>query len=160
MASVAVATVLASVLVTTPVHADPPGGASGWTQTFADEFGEKLLNLRIWRRAFWWGDGFIGNDNCYYDPANVWLTSGRLNLQATATGANGKQRTGGVIETYGRFRQAYGYYEANIHITPAGPGNGFAWYLLDASTNWPPEIDIMEAPGNWQSTSGIYDDAF
>jgi beta-glucanase (GH16 family) len=53
----------------------------------------------------------------------------------------------GLITTRGSFAQTFGYFEIRARWT-GGKGLWPAFWLLPASGDWPPEIDIVEAHGD------------
>ncbi len=131
-----------------PVKAQPPSGTTAWTKTFEDTFSNGF-NTNKWNKTFWWGNGSI-NDGAisYYSPDNVSVPNGSLNLAANNNSQNGMAYTGGVVTTYGKFYQTYGYFEARLKV-PKGMGLGPAFSLLAEDTTWPPEINVFEIPGNY-----------
>jgi len=144
----ACAAAMALIGLTMPaaVKADPPGGTSGWTKSFEDTF-YNGLDTNKWNKTFWWGNGSI-NDGAvsYYSPNNVSVSNGYLNLVANNNSEGGKSYTGGVVNTYGKFYQTYGYFEARVKV-PKGGGIGPDFSLLAEDTSWPPELNVFEIPG-------------
>lgn len=55
--------------------------------------------------------------------------------------------TSGVLTTRKSMLQRYGYFEMNAKL-PTGQGMWPAFWLLNVDREWPPEIDVMEAPSN------------
>ncbi len=128
------------------VKADPPRGTSGWIKSFEDTF-TKGFDPKKWNKTFWWGDGNI-NDGAvsYYSPNNVSVSNGYLSLKANNNSEAGKSYTGGTVNTYGKFYQTYGYFEARVKV-PKGGGLGPDFALSAEDKSWPPEINISEVPG-------------
>jgi len=144
---------LVSLSFTPAGKAEPPGGTAGWTKAFDATF-TSGFDTNKWNKTFWWGDGNI-NDGAvsYYSPNNVYVSSnGNLRLVANNNSENGKPYTGGVITTYGKFYQTYGYFESRIQV-PKGGGLGPDFSLLAEDTSWPPELNIFEIPGGSASAN-------
>src|SRR5258708_18716296 len=60
----------------------------------------------------------------------------------------------GVITTYQKFSQLYGYFEIRARL-PKGKGLWPAFWMLDNQTVWPPEIDAFEVLGDAPSNPHI-----
>lgn len=60
--------------------------------------------------------------------------------------AHGLQYTSGMINTYNSFAQKYGVFEMRAKL-PAGKGLWPAFWTLNKTGGWPPEIDIFEIIG-------------
>lgn len=138
--------IVSSLCLPASVKAEPPGGAKGWTQSFEDTFTNGFDNTK-WINTFWWGNGSINDGSlAYYSPNNVFVSNGSLTLKANNNSEGGKPYTGGMADTYGKFYQTYGYYEARVKV-PKGLGIGPFFSLSPEDTSWPPEINIFEIPG-------------
>jgi beta-glucanase (GH16 family) len=138
-------------------------GSQPWNVVFDDEFDGALLNATAWHTCFWWSTltcTIESNSELeLYNPADVYVTSGNLRMQAQRRdmiGWNGKtyHYTSGMAMTGGRkyekppgFTFAYGFAEARVRV-PKGKGLWPAFWLLPVSYGWPPEIDILEARGS------------
>jgi len=136
-------------LMPAPVKAQPPGGTTGWTKSFEDNFSNGF-DTNKWIKTFWWGNGALIADGSlsWFSPDDVFVSDGSLNLEAEHRTVNNMPYTGGVASTYGKFYQTYGYFEANVKV-PKGMGVGPGFSLLAEDTSWPPEINIFEIPGNF-----------
>lgn len=55
--------------------------------------------------------------------------------------------TSGALSTHEMFAQTYGYFEMSAQV-PSGSSLLPAFWMLPIDRSWPPEIDIMEAPGH------------
>jgi len=137
---------LISLSLPASVKAEPPGSTVGWKKSFEDTF-TNGFDSKKWNKTFWWGNGNI-NDGAisYYSPKNVSVSKGYLNLKANNNSEGGKSYTGGSVNTYGKFYQTYGYFEARIQV-PKGGGLGPDFALQAEDKSWPPEINISEVPG-------------
>ena len=57
----------------------------------------------------------------------------------------------GIITTFSRFAQTYGYFEMRAKL-PAGHGLWPAFWLVPQHPRWPPEIDVVEVFGGRPNT--------
>jgi len=107
---------LATLAMPTCVKADPPSGTTGWTKSFEDNFSNGFDSTK-WIKTFWWGNGYINDGSInYYAPENVSVANGYLTLKANNNSENGKSYTGAVVQTFGKFYQTYGYFEALVKV--------------------------------------------
>jgi len=128
------------------VKADPPAGTTGWTKSFEDIFNNGF-DTNKWNNTFWWGNGYLsGGVASYFSPNNVSVVDGHLTLEANNNSEGGLFYTGGIVTTYGKFYQTYGYFEVRVKV-PKGRGLGPDFSLESEDTIWPPEINIFEIPG-------------
>ncbi|MDG1041213.1 MAG: glycoside hydrolase family 16 protein [Flavobacteriaceae bacterium] len=120
--------------------------------TMADEFDvEGAPNSDIWSFETGTGiDGWGNNELQYYTdrPENVTVQNGLLVITALKEEYNGASYTSARLITKGKFKQAYGRFEARIKV-PGGSGLWPAFWLLGENFDvdgWPQcgEIDIME----------------
>ena len=138
-----------------------PSPASGWTQTWSDEFdGPAGATIDATHWTFDVGGGGWGNKELesYTDrPKNAHLSGdGSLVidvLREPFTGPDGIARdfTSARLKSQGLFAQAYGRFEARMKL-PKGQGLWPAFWMLGSditSVGWPAcgEIDIMENVG-------------
>ena len=134
---------------------------------FDDEFSS--LNTRAsgagrgtWDTQLWWGPNVtINNEQQYYvDVTNngtnmaggnnpFSISDGFLSIAATPAKpgtSNGQAFNSGVMTTEHSFARTYGYFEISARM-PAGAGTAPAFWLLNASHQWPPELDVVEEIG-------------
>ena len=106
---------------------------------------------------------FAGNTSSALGVNPFSINDGILNITAAPTSPElvdalgGYQYTSGLITTRESFQQTYGYFEMRADL-PQGQGLWPAFWLMPASGNWPPELDVMEMLGNNPST--IYSTVF
>jgi beta-glucanase (GH16 family) len=149
-------------LLTACTHRMRPSSVSsrpGWTLTWSDEFNGSggPPDPTKWKIETG-GNGWGNQELEYYTarPQNLHVHNGNLELIAikeSYTGPKGvtSNYTSARLNTYGKFTQAYGRFEARIKI-PYGQGIWPAFWMLgdDSETaGWPGcgEIDIMENIG-------------
>lgn len=129
---------------------------------FEDDFDGSTLDSTKWNTCHWWNDGgctIASNDELqWYLPEQVTVQDGRLELKAVAepfTNDDGDEfgyRSGMVTtgpptyEEDAKFAFTYGTVEARVRV-PEGAGLWSALWLLPASTESRPEIDMMEIVG-------------
>ncbi len=124
-----------------------------------------------WATSYWWADGsgasLDTNGELQWSidhraPATrairPWkVRDGELHIEAArsppalADALRGKPYTSGLLTTHGRFAQQEGYFEM-LARPPRGRGLWPAFWLLPASGDWPPEIDVMEVLGHAPQT--------
>jgi beta-glucanase (GH16 family) len=142
----------------------------GWSlPTFQDDFDGPSLDGSKWITTLAWGgrnNGATGEVQWYVDDAFSFADS-ILKIEANDTEVEpGFPYTSGVIETYGKFTQQYGYFECRMKC-PAGNGFWPAFWMLPYNISWPPEIDGMENGGkdpekaffsfHWTDINGDHD---
>lgn len=122
----------------------PPGGATGWSLTFSDEFAGSALDGAKWQTTWENGGRSQGwTPRTWFPDNNVSVAGGSLRLRATGNAVDSYQYTGGVAATWNSFSQAYGFFEARMKC-PRGEGLWSAFWMLEGNDTWPPEIDIVE----------------
>ena len=151
----------------TPTSTAAPGQP---TLLFSDEFSGTSLDGSKWNTCHWWG-----NEGCtletngelvWYQPDDVLVSDGTLKLRAqkrAIKASDGKtyRYTSGMVTTGKdtwdlseppKFAFQYGYAETRVKV-PKGQGLWPAFWLLPASKEVLPEIDIMEIIGRKFNTN-------
>ena len=126
----------------------------GWELTFHDEFNGNRLDTTKWIDSY--PDGVrthSNNEQQYYAPDGYDVRGGFLHLRAEKRSMGGMPYTSGIVTTYGKFAQAYGWFEIRARF-PKGKGFWPAFWLLPADKRWPPEIDVLEILGH--ETNKVY----
>ncbi len=130
----------------------------GWTLTFQDEFNGTLLDTSKWLTTFTGGGTSASGqgEQEYYSSSMVSFpytgASGYLQFNTSLRSTN--LYNSGMINTYGKFSQTYGYFEMRAQI-PSGQGMWPAFWLYNYKNPvvWsPPEIDVMEIGGGLPGT--------
>ena len=143
----------------------PLAAAGKWKSAFSDEFNAAELSPAKWTTCYWWnnkGCTNLGNKELqWYLPGNATMTNGVLRLRAqpeTVKGFKGKTftYTSGMVTTgvdyselprKSRFEFHFGHVEIRAKL-PSGKGLWPALWMLPASRESRPEIDIMEVLGH------------
>ena len=117
----------------------------GWFLTWHDEFDGTTVDLSKWTPD----DRNLHKNNelQHYRPDDVIVKDGILTLRSQAREFQGQPYTSGLVDSRGKFYQAYGRFEARVKV-PKGKGLWPAFWLLPEDASWPPEIDIMEFLGH------------
>ena len=148
---------LPSIGGTTPPPGVSCGGTnsafvpSGYVMTFCDEFSGTTLDRTKWKTRYIYNnetqDYLNDEQQRYRDNNNHVFENGVLKLTARKYDdpSRPKYESGMIRSTY---TQRYGYYEARVRF-PAGKGVWPAFWLNpdfgpNGTTDWPPEIDILE----------------
>jgi beta-glucanase (GH16 family) len=130
--------------------ADPPrvdAVSKGYKLTFSDEFNGPDLDHSKWIDSYPGGKRtHANNEQEYYAPDGWQVRDGQLVFKADKRSMNGKPYTSGMVSSFGKFSQQYGWFEARMKV-PGSQGMWPAFWLLPSSEKWPPEIDIMELIG-------------
>jgi beta-glucanase (GH16 family) len=123
---------------------------------FADDFTGNKLDDSKWNPCYFWDNLGCTNDGNFesewYLPDEILVENGLLRLRARdnpVKGSDGKDYpyTSGMISSHDKFAFTYGYVEMRGKV-PFGQGLWPAFWLLPASKEWPPEIDVLEVLGN------------
>jgi beta-glucanase (GH16 family) len=126
----------------------------GWKLTFHDEFNGKKLDTHKWIDSY--PDNqrtHNNNEQQYYAPDGYEVHDGQLHLKAEKRAMGGMPYTSGMVSSYGKFAQQYGWFEIRARF-PKGKGYWPAFWLLPNTKAWPPEIDILEVLGH--ETDKVY----
>lgn len=140
-----------------------------WVKTLDENFDGYALNTNRWNTRFPW-DGPQPGQMQRYSPDNVEVVDGVLVLTAEKkTGHENndpklatRDYTSGLVTTYDKWSQLYGYYEARIKVPytrglwPAfwmmpdrGRDSGLSQWQRRDTGNGAMEIDIMEILSEW-----------
>lgn len=125
----------------------------GWTLTFHDEFDGEVLDTTKWMDRYWHGRTHSNNEQQYYAPDGYEVDDGRLRLIAEKRSMGGMPYTSGMVTSFERFSQQYGWFEIRTRV-PKGQGLWPAFWLLPVTKEWPPEIDVLEILGH--ETDKVY----
>lgn len=138
-----------------------------WVQTFNDEFDGDTINLKTWN-IYTEGQWHLGAQT-HYTKDNVIVKDGKLFLRLEKKHGHHNDNpelaandyATGWADTYGKWVQRYGYFEARMKI-PTAPNSFFAFWMmpdrgLDAGPQWVRadtkkggmEFDIMEGLSIW-----------
>lgn len=122
---------------------------SNWKLTFNDEFTDPAASRIKWNSTYPNGRRTTPTNNeleWYMDNAFD-MSNSTLKIIARKQDVGTYHYTSGLISTWDKFTQKYGYFEMRAKL-PKGKGLWPAFWLLPASKNWPPEVDIMEMLGD------------
>lgn len=121
---------------------------AGWTLTFHDEFEGKALDRTKWLDSYPDNVRTHSNNEQQYYAEDGWeVGKGRIRFRAEKRSKGGMPYTSGMISSFGKFSQQYGWFEMRARF-PKGKGMWPAFWLLPATKAWPPEIDILEILGH------------
>jgi beta-glucanase (GH16 family) len=144
----------------------PPDEQSEWVLSFQDEFTGTSLDTDKWTTGYWWDrDGstnLSSGELQWYQPDDVLVEDGMLRLRAQERTISETwlglsfDYTSGIVTTGrdtsdktapARFLFEYGYAEIRARV-PRGQGLWPAFWLLPASHESRPEIDVLESLGH------------
>ncbi|OQW96640.1 MAG: hypothetical protein BWK77_04070 [Verrucomicrobia bacterium A1] len=136
-------TLLAVISSGIRVAAEP--AQPGWVLVWQDEFDGPAVDTTKWRVE----DAALvkNNERQYYAPDEVYIENGHLVLRSRKRTQGDREYTSGLVETKGKFAQAFGRFEIRAKL-PRSQGIWPAHWLLPEDGSWPPEIDIMECVGS------------
>lgn len=146
-----------------------PPVEGNWMQTLDENFEGDALNQDLWTTRFPW-DGPQRGQLQRYAPENVTVEDGILHIKSEkrhghenndpALGT--RAYTSGLIQSYDKFAQLYGYFEARVHFPTArglwpafwlmpdrGEESGLDIWQRRATGNGAMEIDIIEHLTEW-----------
>ncbi|HEY7133549.1 MAG TPA: glycoside hydrolase family 16 protein [Acidimicrobiia bacterium] len=138
-----------------------------WRTLFDDEFAGTQLGTGHWTTCYWWETTGCTNEGNHelewYQPANVQVRDGALNLQARRQPIVGDGKhydyTSGMAATVGRsenrFAFRYGFVETRV-LVPQGTGFWPAFWMLPTSRSSTPEVDIFEMLGDQPRTVSMH----
>ena len=171
---------MAYAQVTQPFAEGPPAG--NWTLALDEEFSGTTLNTSVWSKGYRW-KGPMSADIAAMRPENVTVANGVCNIKIEKRTAQNSDMFGdspdttlnycsGCIQTFTKWTQAYGYFEARLKM-PGSPGTWPAFWIMPDrgatydywttrvdvgnDSNTIPmgnEIDIFEHMGTWINASG------
>ena len=144
------------LLAVLPATAFDPGNpaSAGYTLSLFDDF--HTLKPSLWESNWWYATPTACQ--LAYLPATLHASGARLDLHVQSLErfsacAGGPQiYSAAHLDSYGKFAQALGYFEARLKSSAAG-GTLTAFWLLPQSGAWPPELDIEEIRGDVPDTA-------
>ncbi|MEC5128782.1 glycoside hydrolase family 16 protein [Verrucomicrobiales bacterium BCK34] len=136
-----------------------------WVQTLNEEFEEPVLNESIWNPAAanHWdkGSGFSRDNVIVADGVARLRFEHRTSRHNDQPDGEEKGYTTGFLDTFGKWTQRYGYFEARMKL-PDAPGLWPAFWMMpdrgpetaprwkrEQTTNGGMEFDIMEYLSGW-----------
>lgn len=127
-----------------PTPSVPPAPGE-WALVWSDEFDGAAIDASKWNVQ----DAAISNNNelQYYTPGSATVADGVLTIRAERRPIEGRDFASSLIDTRGKFAQAFGRFECRAKL-PRGRGIWPAFWMLPEAGGWPPEIDIMENLGH------------
>jgi beta-glucanase (GH16 family) len=127
---------------------DPARDPRHWKRTFADEFNGRQLDRAKWIDSYPDNQRTHSNNEQQYYAEDGWVVGdGRMRFKAEKRSKGGMPYTSGMISSYGKFAQQYGWFEIRCRV-PKGKGMWPAFWLLPDDKTWPPEIDVLEILGH------------
>ncbi len=139
-----------------------------WEMTFNDDFDGSEIDMTKWHiyGPNWWG----GKSKTHWSKDNLVLGDGKVRMRMSVdpgwhnddpNSGHQSELAGGLLETYGKWVQRYGYFECRAKL-PEAPGLWPAFWLMpdrgpEAGPQWKRqdtgkggmEFDIMEHLTRW-----------
>lgn len=152
----------------------PPVTEGEWTQTFDENFDGDTINLNTWN-IYSSGAWHIGSQTAY-SKDNLIVKDGKLTLRVEKREVHHNddpqyakfQYATGNADSYGKWTQRYGYFEARVKLADAPNIFPAFWLMPDRGKDWKPtakgddkagqrndtkdggmEFDIMEQLSIW-----------
>lgn len=140
-----------------------------WVQTLNENFEGDTLDAKIWTPRFPW-DGPQPGQLQRYAPENVTLKNGKLVIKAEKLAGHEnndpslgrREYTSGLVQSYDKWTQRYGYFEARVKLPTArglwpafwmmpdrGAQSGLEMWKRRDTGNGAMEIDILEHLCEW-----------
>lgn len=138
-----------------------------WVQTLDENFEGKQLNNKLWTTRYPWNGPAAGRLE-RYAPENVIVDGGVAKFKAEKRQGHEnndpklgtREYSSGLIQSYDKWAQAYGYFEARIKLPMARGLWPAFWMMPDrgaahgeagrrSTRNGAMEIDIMEILSEW-----------
>jgi beta-glucanase (GH16 family) len=142
-----------------PRPTGPIGDDRLWRLAFNDEFDAAELDSSVWAHCYWWAEDVCTNAanrelQCYA-PDGVRVEHGTLRLSAEEQVTECDEQSfgyrSGMVSGIARDGPPqifqHGFFEMRARV-PSGKGLLPAFWLLPASENSEPEIDVMEILGD------------
>ncbi len=124
---------------------DEPRDIPGWKLVWHDEFDAPALDTNKWTAET--RDLAKNHEKQHYAEDEVYIENGCLVLRSQKRSLGRYDYTSGLVDSRGKFSQAYGRFEIRARL-PKGKGMWPAHWLLPVDKTWPPELDIMEMLGH------------
>jgi beta-glucanase (GH16 family) len=130
-----------SILCTLPIFTRPawfgkrPPVEGEWVQTFNDDFNGNVIDDHKWN-IYTDGEWHLGAKD-HYSKDGIIVKDGKLNLRLSAKSGHHDDNPEymvndyqtGYADTFGKWTQRYGYFEARMKL-PTAPNMFLAWWLM------------------------------
>ncbi len=112
------------------LHLPPLEG--DWEPTLIEEFDRKKLDKNVWNKSLLWGGG---HGSSIYKNDHISVENGKLLIKTSNQSGkdpNGKKFkfTSGLIHSFSKFTQKYGYFEIKMKVEDTIPGLWPAFWLM------------------------------